>query len=104
VAVTNDNTASSVAYSTYYGNYQGNLRYNTIRDTAGAPATAIESLEIINVSGGAQTGGIQFYTANNGTPNLVKWMGGFLENNVGPQSEFRLASTVTASMPQLVNV
>jgi hypothetical protein len=104
VAVTNENTGSSVAYSTYYGNYQGNLRYNTIRDTAGAPATAIESLEIINVAGGPQTGGIQFYTANNGTPNLVKWMGGFLENNVGPQSEFRLASTTTASMPQLVNV
>jgi len=32
-------------------------------------------------------------------------MGGFLQNNVGAgQSEFRLASTVTASMPQLVNV
>ena len=105
VAVTNDNTASSVPYSTYYGNYQGNLRYNTIRDTAGAPATAIESLEIVNVAGGPQTGGIQFYTANNGTPNLVKWMGGFLQNNVGAgQSEFRLASTVTASMPQLLNV
>jgi hypothetical protein len=105
VAVTNDNTASSVPYSTYYGNYQGNLRYNTIRDTAGAPATAIESLEIINVAGGPQTGGIQFYTADNGTPANVKWMGGFLQNNVGGgQSEFRLASTITASMPQLVNV
>jgi hypothetical protein len=105
VAVTNDNTASSVPYSTYYGNYQGNLRYNTIRDTAGAPATAIESLEIINVAGGPQTGGIQFYTADNGTPANVKWMGGFLQNNVGGgQSEFRLASTITASMPRLVNV
>jgi hypothetical protein len=105
VAVTNDNQSPSVAYSTYYGNYQGNLRYNTIRDTAGAPATAIESLEIINVSGGAQTGGIQFYTANNGTPNLVKYMGGFLENNVsGGQSEFFLASTTTASMRQIRNI
>ena len=105
VAVTNENTGSSVPYATYYGNYQGNLRYNTIRDTAGAPATAIESLEIINVSGGPQTGGIQFYTANNGTPNLVKWMGGFLENNVGGgQSQFVLPSTVQGSIPQLVNV
>jgi microcystin-dependent protein len=105
VAVTNDNTGSSVPYSTYYGNYQGNLRYNTIRDTAGAPATAIESLEIINVAGGPQTGGIQFYTADNGTPANVKWMGGFLQNNVGGgQSEFRLASTITASMPRLVNL
>jgi len=105
VAVTNNNTASSVPYSTYYGNYQGNLRYNTIRDTAGAPATAIESLEIVNVSGGPQTGGIQFYTANNGTPANVKYMGGFLENNVGPgQSEFFLASTTTASMRQIRNI
>jgi hypothetical protein len=105
VAVTNENTGSAVPYSTYYGNYQGNLRYNTIRDTAGAPATAIESLEIVNVSGGAQTGGIQFYTANNFTPNLVKWMGGFLENNVAPgQSEFFLASTTTASMRQIRNI
>lgn len=105
VAVTNNNTFSSVPYSTYYGNYQGNLRYNTIRDTAGAPATAIESLEIINVSGGAQTGGIQFYTANNGTPANVKYMGGFLENNVaGGQSEFFLASTTTASMRQIRNI
>lgn len=105
VAVTNNNTGSSVPYSTYYGNYQGNLRYNTIRDTAGAPATAIESLEIINVSGGPQTGGIQFYTANNGTPNNVKYMGGFLENNVaGGQSEFFLASTTTASMRQIRNI
>lgn len=105
VAVTNNNTGSSVPYSTYYGNYQGNLRYNTIRDTAGAPATAIESLEIVNVSGGAQTGGIQFYTANNGTPANVKYMGGFLENNVAPgQSEFFLASTTTASMRQIRNI
>jgi len=105
VAVTNENTGSSVAYSTYYGNYQGNLRYNTIRDTAGAPATAIESLEIVNVAGGPQTGGIQFYTANNATPALVKYMGGFLENNVaGGQSEFFLASTTTASMRQIRNI
>jgi microcystin-dependent protein len=105
VNVTNNNQGTSVPYITYYGNYQGNLRYNTIRDTAGAPATAIESLEIINVSGGAQTGGIQFYTANNGTPANVKWMGGFQENNVGGgQSQFVLPSTVQGSIPQLVNV
>jgi microcystin-dependent protein len=105
VAVTNENTSSSVPYSTYYGNYQGNLRYNTIRDTAGAPATAIESLEIVNVAGGPQTGGIQFYTSNNFTPNILKYMGGFLDNNVAPgQSEFFLASTTTASMRQIRNI
>jgi hypothetical protein len=105
VAVTNDNTASSVPYSTYYGNYQGNLRYNTLRDTQGAPATAIESLEIINVAGGPQTGGIQFYTANNSAPGTVKWMGGFLENNVGAgQSQFVLPASVQASLPNIVNV
>jgi hypothetical protein len=105
IAVTNNNQGTSVPYSRYYDNYQGNLRYNTIGTSAGAPATASESLEIINVSGGAQTGGIQFYTANNETPTLVKWMGGFLENNVGGgQSEFRLASTVTASMRQIINL
>jgi len=105
VTVTNNNSSQFALYPNQYGNFQGQMIYNTLRDNRGAPATAYESLEIVNVSGGPQTGGIQFYTSDNSNPNFPKWMGGFLQNNVGAgQSEFRLASTVTASMPQLVNV
>ncbi len=105
VTVTNNNSSQFALYPNQYGNFQGQMIYNTLRDNRGAPATSYESLEIVNVSGGPQTGGIQFYTSDNSNPNFPKWMGGFLQNNVGAgQSEFRLASTVTASMPQLVNV
>jgi hypothetical protein len=105
VTITNNNSSQFALYPNQYGNFQGQMIYNTLRDNRGAPATTYESLEIVNVSGGAQTGGIQFYTSNNGDPTNPKWMGGFLQNNVGAgQSEFRLASTVTASMPQLRDV
>jgi len=105
--ITNANSGVPVPgpYPQAYGNFQGQFYYNNLRSTFGAPATAFESLEVVNVSGGAQTGGIQFYTSNNNDPTNPKWMGGFLQNNVGAgQSELRLASTVTASMPQLVNI
>jgi len=106
--ITNKNGSSIGDYASGYNNYQGQLVYNTMRNNYAnpdpAPATAIESLEIINVSGGPQTGGIQFYTSNNGAPGNPKWMGGFLENNVGPTSEFRLASTVQASLTQITNL
>lgn len=105
--ITNANSATIPPgpYPTAYGNFQGQLMYNTLRSTFGAPATAFESLEVVNVAGGPQTGGIQFYTSDNSNPSNPKWMGGFLQNNVGAgQSEFRLASTVTASLPQIVNV
>lgn len=104
--VTNNNSGTpNTPYPQAYGNFQGQLMYNTLRSSYGAPATAFESLEVVNVAGGPQTGGIQFYTSDNSAPANPKWMGGFLQNNVGAgQSEFRLASTVTASMPQLVNV
>lgn len=105
--ITNNNsgTIPPGPYPTAYGNFQGQFMYNTLRNSYGAPATAFESLEVVNVAGGPQTGGIQFYTSDNSAPSNPKWMGGFLQNNVGAgQSEFRLASTVTASLPQLVNV
>ena len=108
VTVTNSNNSSIPDYISGFNNYQGQLVYNTLRNYARpdpAPDTALESLEIINVSGGPQTGGIQFYTSNNDNPTNPKWMGGFLQNNTGPGvSEFRLASTVQASMTQLTNV
>jgi hypothetical protein len=105
--ITNNNSATPPPgpYPTAYGNFQGQFMYNTLRGSYGAPNTAFESLEVVNVAGGPQTGGIQFYTSDNSNPANPKWMGGFLQNNVGAgQSEFRLASTITASMPQLVNV
>jgi hypothetical protein len=101
----NSGTIPPGPYPQAYGNFQGQLMYNTLRANYGAPVTAFESLEVVNVAGGAQTGGIQFYTSDNSAPSNPKWMGGFLQNNVGAgQSEFRLASTVTASMPQLRDV
>lgn len=104
--ITNANSATvPTPYPQAYGNFQGQFMYNTLRSGYGAPTTAWESLEVVNVAGGPQTGGIQFYTSDNSNPSNPKWMGGFLQNNVGAgQSEFRLASTITASMPQLVNV
>jgi hypothetical protein len=106
--ITNKNGSSSPDYISGYNNYQGQLLYNTLRNNYAnpdpAPVTAFESLEIVNVSGGPQTGGIQFYTSNNSAPTAPKWMGGFLQNNVGPTSEFRLASTVQASMSQITNL
>ncbi len=107
--ITNQNGSSQGNYQSGYNNYQGQLVYNTLRNNYSnpdaPPVTAFESLEIVNVSGGPQTGGIQFYTSNNGAPLAPKWMGGFLENNTGSGvSEFRLASTVQASMTQITNV
>ena len=104
--ITNNNSATpNTPYPQAYGNFQGQFMYNTLRSTFGAPATAFESLEVVNVAGGPQTGGIQFYASDNSAPANPLWMGGFLKNNVGAgQSEFRLASTITASMPQLRDV
>lgn len=104
--ITNANSATvPTPYPQAYGNFQGQFMYNTLRSGYGAPTTAWESLEVVNVAGGPQTGGIQFYASDNSAPANPLWMGGFLKNNVGAgQSEFRLASTITASMPQLVNV
>lgn len=107
--ITNNNSNSVPDYSSGYGNYQGQLVYNTLRNTYAnpdaPPTTAVQSLEIVNVSNDPAAGGIQFYTSNNSAPNAPKWMGGFLQNDVGAgQSEFRLASTVTASLPSIVNL
>ena len=82
----------------------GKLTWNTIKTTKGAPATASNSLEINNTAPDSTTGGIQFYCSNNTDIPNPKWMGGFQQSSTGPTSEFRLASTVQASMSQITNV
>jgi len=82
----------------------GKLTWNTIKTTKGAPATASNSLEINNTAPDSTTGGIQFYCGNNTDLPNPKWMGGFQQSSTGPTSEFRLASTVQASMSQITNL
>jgi len=82
----------------------GKLTWNIIKSTKGAPATASNSLEINNTAPDSTTGGIQFYCGNNTDIPNPKWMGGFQQTSVGSTSEFRLASTVQASLTQITNV
>jgi len=99
ITTTNNYTNNPIPY-TRYNYFQGQMVYNSLRDAHGAPASAIQSLEIINTSGNNTVGGIQFYTSVNADiPNPV-WMGGFQTAT----SEFKLPSTVTASLPQITNV
>lgn len=81
------------------------LTWNTLITPANlrlAPVSTMQSLEINNTSQGPERGGIQFFCGNNTDIPNPKWMGGFIQSI--PVSEFRLASTVTASLPQLTNV
>ena len=80
----------------------GKITWNTIKSSEGAPITASNSLEFNNTASTSTIGGIQFYCGfNQDIPN-PRWMGGFQYSD--PVREFRLASTVTASLPQITNV
>jgi microcystin-dependent protein len=81
------------------GNSDSQIIQNVLQNSFGAPTNAVNSMEFIQNSQNTG-GGFQYYHAQDGSTNTPEWLGGFQYN----PKEFRLASTVNASLPQLVNV